>query len=693
MAKDMWVEETEDITYEANKIWANANVLRGTYMPDKYGDVIIPMTVIRRLECTLEPTKPKVLEEYKKDPSRAPKALCRDAGLQFYCVSEFTLAELLNDPDNLAANFNAYLDGFSDNVQQIVDGLDLRDHIKRMDGRNCLLPIVQSFATMNLYPDRFDSSRMGGIFENLVGRFYSNVDAGQYYTPRDIVRTMVALGLAEGSEDTYDAGRVISIYDGTAGTAGMLTAAEDYIKRYNPQAKVFCYGQEVMPQTYAVGLAEMLIRNQTAKNYVMANTLMHDEWPNMDVRYVFMNPPFGTEWGGNGASDANQEAAVIKEHERQHSRWGAGLPKKNDSQLLFLQAAANKLADNGRMVIVENGSPLFNGDAGSGESEIRRWLLEEDLVEAIIALSPSSFVNTGIAVYLWVISKNKAAHRKGKVQLVDATEIRHSMRKNQGEKRYELTKEDREEIVRLYTDFDDSDPRVKIFDYREFEYREYTVIQPMKRNYALSEERLEAMLAGKTLSSVWDEEAIQKLQEKDELKPSEEKKLAKLMVGKPAYDAIVDALKSNVSDDVYDNPDDFDKMLKGVLAGCDVTAAVRGKILEALSERDEDAQMQKDKKGNVIFDKDTKDTERVPLLEDVDEYMAREVYPYVPDAHVTFDEDLTKKKPVIKTGAEIPFTRYFYKYQTPETPEDVLAEVMELDAKADAGLKALLGGE
>ena len=239
MAKDMWVEETEDITYEANKIWANANVLRGTYMPDKYGDVIIPMTVIRRLECTLEPTKPKVLEEYKKDPSRAPKALCRDAGLQFYCVSEFTLAELLNDPDNLAANFNAYLDGFSDNVQQIVDGLDLRDHIKRMDGRNCLLPIVQSFATMNLYPDRFDSSRMGGIFENLVGRFYSNVDAGQYYTPRDIVRTMVALGLAEGSEDTYDAGRVISIYDGTAGTAGMLTAAEDYIKRYNPQAKVF----------------------------------------------------------------------------------------------------------------------------------------------------------------------------------------------------------------------------------------------------------------------------------------------------------------------------------------------------------------------------------------------------------------------------------------------------------------------
>lgn len=693
MVKDYWVEETEDIKEEADKIWKSANVLRGTYMPDKYGDVVIPMTVLRRLECTLEPTKAKVVAEYEKDPKRAPKALRRDADLEFYCVSKFDLAELLNDTDNLAANLNAYLDGFSSNVQDIFDGLNLRDHIKRMDQHNCLLPIVQIFAKMDLYPDRFDSSRMGGIFENLVGRFYSNVDAGQYYTPRDIVRTMVALGLAEGAEDTYDAGKVITVYDGTAGTAGMLTAAENYIKRYNPAATVACYGQEVMPQTYAVGLAELLIRKQGSLNYKRANTLMVDEWPNQSMRFVFMNPPFGTEWGGQGASDPDQEAAVIAEYEKPDSRWKAGLPKKNDSQLLFLQAAANKLTDNGRMVIVENGSPLFNGDAGSGESEIRRWLLEEDLLEAIIAISPSSFVNTGIAVYLWVISKNKAEHRKGKVQLIDATEIRHSMRKNQGEKRYELTREDRDDIVRLYTEFDDSDPRVKIFDYREFEYREYTVIQPMKRNYSLSEERLEAMLAGKALSGVWDEEAIEKLQAKEELTPRDEKKLAKLMAGKPAYDAIVDALRANVSDVVYDNPTDFERELKAALANCDVTAALRGKIMDALSERDEDAQVQVDKKGNVLFDKETKDTERVPLLEDVDEYMAREVFPYVPDAHVTFDEDLAKKAPVIKTGAEIPFTRYFYKYQTPEAPEDVLAEVMEIDSLANAGLKALMGGE
>ncbi|OUP38900.1 hypothetical protein B5F23_05400 [Olsenella sp. An188] len=695
MADIHWSEETEDITYEANKIWANANVLRGTYLPDKYGDVIIPMTVLRRLECALESTKERVLIEYDGDPNRPPRALRRDAGLQFYCTSRFTLAELLNDVDNLEANLYAYLDGFSDNVQDIFAGLSLRDHIKRMAEHNCLLPIVQNFATMDLYPSNFDSSRMGGIFENLVGRFYSNVDAGQYYTPRDIVRTMVALGLAEGAEDTYDAGKVITVYDGAAGTAGMLTAAENYIRRYNPAAIVKCYGQEVMPQTYAVGLAEMLIRNQDSSNFRQANTLMEDCWPNMSVRFVFMNPPFGTEWGGKGASDPNQEKYVTGEdagHSQRH-RWPAGLPKKNDSQLLFLQAAVNKLTDDGRAVIVENGSPLFNGDAGSGESEVRRWLLEEDLLEAIIALSPSSFVNTGIAVYLWVISKNKRPERKGKVQLIDATEIRHSMRKNQGEKRYELTREDREEIVRLYSEFDDTDPRVQIYDYREFEYREYTVMQPMRRNYAITDERIDAMLTGKTLSGVWDEEAISKLQEKDELKPSEQKKLAKLMGGRPAYDAIVDALRFGVSDEVFVDPKAFGDHLREVLKDCDVTTAVRNKIVGALSERDDDAPIQMDRRGDVIYDKSTKDTERVPMLEDVDEYMEREVYPYVPDAHVTFDENLAAKKPVIKTGVEIPFTRYFYKYQEPEDPETILAEVLKIEAEASATLATLVGGE
>lgn len=692
----VWNEETEDISYEANKIWANANVLRGTYMPDKYGDVIIPMTVLRRLECTLEPTKAKVLAAYEADPDRAPKALCRDAGLQFYCASKFTLAELLNDPDNIAANFFSYLDGFSSNVQDIFLGLNLREHIKRMTEHNCLLPIVQNFAAMDLYPDRFDSSRMGGIFENLVGRFYSNVDAGQYYTPRDIVRTMVALGLAEGAEDTYDTGKVITVYDGAAGTAGMLTAAENYIKQYNPASIVKCYGQEIMPQTYAVGLAEMLIRNQDSSNYRHANTLMQDCWPNTQVRFVFMNPPFGTEWGGKGASDPNQEAYVSgedTEHSQRH-RWPAGLPKKNDSQLLFLQAAVNKLVDGGRAVIVENGSPLFNGDAGSGESEIRRWLLEEDLLEAIIALSPSSFVNTGIAVYLWVISKNgKRPERRNKVQLIDATEIRHSMRKNQGEKRYELTREDREEIVRLYTAFDDSDPRVQIYDYREFEYREYTVIQPMRRNYAITNERIDDMLAGKTLKTVWDEDAIAKLQQKDELKPSEQKKLTKLMSGKPTYDAIVSALRNSISDDIFIDPKVFEVHLCNILRNCDLTTTLRKKILDALSKRDESAPIQKDRHGNVIYDKDTKDTERVPLLMDVEAYMKHEVYPYVPDAHITFDEDLAANKPIIKTGTEIPFTRYFYKYKNPENPEDILAEILELDEQVNASLISIAGDE
>ena len=310
-----------------------------------------------------------------------------------------------------------------------------------------------------------------------------------------------------------------------------------------------------------------------------------------------------------------------------------------------------------------------------------------------VAISPSSTVNPPIAVYHSANPTPTRAERKGKVQLIDATEIRHSMRKNQGEKRYELTREDREEIVRLYSEFDDSDPRAQIYGYREFEYREYTVVQPMRRNYAITDERIEAMLAGRALSGVWDEEAIAKLQEKDELKPSEQKKLARLMTGRPAYDAIVAALRGAVSDEVFVNPKAFGDRLREVLKNCDVTTALRNKIVDALSERDESAPIQTDRRGNVIYDKDTRDTERVPLLVDVDEYMEREVYPYVPDAHVTFDENLAAKKPVIKTGAEIPFTRYFYKYQEPENPEDVLAEVLEFDARAQSGLTALVDGE
>ena len=321
---------------------------------------------------------------------------------------------------------------------------------------------------------------------------------------------------------------------------------------------------------------------------------------------------------------------------------------------------------------------------------MRRWLLENDLLEAIIALPAGSFVNTGIGVYLWVISKHKDERRRGKVALINATEICHPMRKNQGFKRYQLTREDREEIVRLYSSFDQpDDPRVKVFDYREFEYREYTVMQPMRRNYALTDERIDAMLAAKTLKTVWDEDAIATLRQKKELKPSEEKRLAKLSEGKPAYDAIVAALREHVSGVVYKEPKAFTKAVNGALAGLDVKKSLRDKIVAALSERDESAELQRDRKSNVIYDKDTKDTERVPLLEDVDEYMEREVYPYVSEARYTFDEDLTKKKPVIKTGAEVPFTRYFYKYEQPEDPAAVLAEVLALDEQARTGLAAL----
>lgn len=344
MATDFWDDEIEDISREANDIWMFANILRntGTCQEDHYGDFILPMVVLRRLECTLEPTKDKVVAAFEADPERAPRALCKDAGLSFYCTSRLNLSELTNDSDNLVENFKSYLDGFSEVAQDIFNGLDLRARIDVMAEQNSLYTVVEHFAEMDLSPERFDSSRMGGIFENLVGRAYSNVSSGQRYTPRDVVHTMVSLALAEGCEDTYDAGKIVTLYDSAAGTAGMLTAAEAYIKHYNPDAKVECYGQEIDKQTYAVGLAEMLIKGQDARNYRKANTLETDCWPNRQMRLVLMNPPFGTEWGGDKAP-SGQEQKVIDESAKPNSRWGAGLPGKGDSQLLFLQGAVNKL--------------------------------------------------------------------------------------------------------------------------------------------------------------------------------------------------------------------------------------------------------------------------------------------------------------------------------------------------------------
>lgn len=532
----LWDESPIDVTPEVNFIWSIANKLRGSYMPDKYGDVIIPMTILRRLECALEPHKEAVLAKFAENPNYPPKAMYRVSGYQFYNTSPYTLKELCNEPDNIKSNFKVYIQGFSAEVQEIFNGLEMFSHIDKMDKDGCLFSVVQAFADLDLDPKTYDSIKMGYIFEHLIGKFYQNVDAGQFYTGRDIIKCLVAVLISEGCDDIFDDGKVVTVCDQACGTGGMLSTAYSFIKHYNPSADVRLFGQEFMPQSYAVGLAEMMIKGQNVENFRNADTFKEDCFPNIKMRFVLENPPFGTPWAGKDAK-AGQEDAVRNEFKRgKKGRWGAGLPSGGDSQLIFMQSAIDKMDDKvGRAAIIENNSPLFTGGTASGESQIRRWILDQDLLEAVIALPKDLFYNTGIATYVWILSKNKRSERRGYVQLIDATSIYHKLRKAAGNKKNELLPEDRSKIVKLYTAFEKNE-YCKIFKKEEFLYREYTVMQPLQRSYAITEERVEQMLADGTLNSVYDPAKVDELEEQGaQISVKDKMKLDKLYEQKPVY--------------------------------------------------------------------------------------------------------------------------------------------------------------
>lgn len=680
----LWDDNPVDVTPEANFIWSIANKLRGTYMPDKYGDVIIPMTILRRFECALAPTKAAVIEAYEKNPALPALALERKSGFQFYNTSHYDLKELQNESDKLAENFSNYIEGFSSNVQDIMKQLKLADHIKTMDEGGCLLTVVKAFSELDLNPATYDSIKMGYIFENLIGRFYQNVDAGQYYTGRDIIKCLVSILTAEGSDDIFEDHKVITVCDQACGTGGMLSTAYSYLKHVNPSADVRLFGQEYMGPSYAIGLAEMLIKGQDAKNFRHADTFKEDCFKDTKMRFVIENPPFGTPWSGKDAKEG-QETAVRKEFAKRatgHSRWRAGLPCGGDSQLIFMQSAIDKMDDKiGRAAIIENGSPLFTGGTASGESQIRRWMLENDLIEAIIALPTDLFYNTGIQTYVWILSKNKRDVRKGKIQLIDASGIYHKLRKGLGYKKNELSPEDRKKITELYTDFEKNE-FVKIYDNSE-----YTVMQPLQRSYAIAEDRIESMIQKGVLSSIYDEGKVYELEnsiETDaEKKAKELRTLKKLKENKPLYDSLLEALRNNLSDKVFYRLSDFEPVIKKILVGFD--KKIISKVIDGLSVMDKKAEIHKDKKG-IVYDAETKDTEIVKWDEKIDDYMAREVLPHIPDAkaffeaedeNATFEDDLLAKK--VKIGAEIPFTRYFYKYQEPISSEDLLKKFKELE--------------
>ena len=695
----MWDDRPVDVTTEVNFIWSIANKLRGTYQSDKYKDVIIPMTIIRRFECALEKTKEAVVKKFNENPNFPPKAMNRISGYSFYNTSPFSLKELLNDSNNIASNFKAYIAGFSANVQDIIHSLDFEKQIDKMDANDRLYNVVEAFSELDLDPATIDNVKMGYIFEDLIRRFSENAEAGDHYTGRDIIKLMVNILLAEGCPDIFDDGKVITVLDQACGTGGMLSTSYNYIRRLNPTADVRLFGQEINPESYAICLAEMLIKGQNAENIRYRDTMKEDCFSDRKMRFVIENPPFGTPWGGKDAG-TGVEAAVKEEYTKgKDGRFPAGLPGSGDMQLLFVQSAIDKMDDEiGRAAIIENGSPLFTGGTASGESQIRRWILQNDLLEAIIALPTDLFYNTGIATYIWVLSKNKRDERKGKVQLIDATSFYTKLRKALGNKRNEIGPEERKTITELYANFE-ANEYCKIFDNEDFMYREYTVMQPLQRSYAFSAERIEKLsqkfsgndLVNSKTGIVFPSAEVENAYQ--EYLKANEKSDDVLSKELWAYEAVKAKLVEADNGKVYYSLTEFMPVLEKFLADYTTNKKALDKIADGLSVMDKQAEIQKDKKGNVLYDKETKDTELVPYKQDIADYMQREVLPHVPDAKAFFEEDLSKKKPVIKTGAEIPFTRYFYKYQKPESSADLEAKFLELEQTVNDGIAKLFGGD
>lgn len=469
---------TKIVSEKASLIWSIADKLVGVYKPHEYGDVILPLTVIKRFDSVLSDTRDKVLEMAKKYPETFAKRdfiLKETAGQKFYNTSKYDFKKLLDDPDNIEENFYNYINGYSDEVKDIIKNFDLNKQIEKMAGNGILYQVIDTFNSekANLHPNYVSNIEMGYIFEEIIRRFneLSNEEAGQHYTPREVIELMINL-IFEDEEDLADSSKIKTVYDGACGTGGMLTASIEYAKKLNSSSRMLCYGQELNAQTYAICKADMLIKGEDSNNIRHGNTLSGDLFPGETFDYIIMNPPFGIEW-------KNEKAAVLKEAEKgSDGRFPAGTPAISDSQLLFLQNAVSKMKPEGsKIAIVHNGSALFKGDAGSGESEIRRYVIENDLLDCIIQLPNDMFYNTGIATYIWILSNKKPGHRVGKVQLINASEFYNKMRKNLGSKRNELSKEHIDNITKIYGDFVENEYS-KIFENEYFGYRKVTVLQP-----------------------------------------------------------------------------------------------------------------------------------------------------------------------------------------------------------------------
>lgn len=691
------MSENMNISKEVSMVWSIANKLRGVYKSDKYKDVIIPMVIIRRFECALSKTKDKVVEAYSNDKTTPEKILCKLSGYSFYNTSKFDLKELLNDSEHIAANFKSYINGFSPNVKTILlkDGLDFEPDIDKMAKNNRLLGVIKEFSTLDLNPETVDNHKMGYIFEDIIRRFSENAEAGDHFTPREVIKLMVKVLLSEGCDDLATPGKAITILDAACGTGGMLSTARESIMELNSNADVQLFGQEVNPESYGICLADMLIKGQDARNIRFQDTMKADCFSatlndrEQKMRFVIMNPPFGQPWGGKDAADG-VEVAVKKEFELGFKgRFGAGLPGTGDMQLLFMQHAISKLDENGRAAIITNGSPLFSGGTTSGESQIRRWMIENDLIEAIIGLPTDLFYNTGIGIYVFILSKSstKSPKRKGKIQLINAVgeEFWTPLRTSLGKKRKEISKIQINKIVDLYTEFKEN-KYCKIFDKEEFLYKEYAIYQPMQRSYGITEERIENLKNSGYLDNFYNQDKVEGLEMLDPIPTKEKNLLDKFKENKKIYDDIFKTLKNNKTDKIYKNKKEFIVMITKLF---DLPKNVLDKIVDGLSIMDKTAEIQRNKNGEIIIDPLSKDTEIVKYTKDIKEYMCEEVLPHIPDAIEFFEENLNAKKPVIRTGAEFPFTRYFYEYQEPEKSELLEKEFLDIELSLNKRIEDL----
>ena len=693
-----------DVTKEVNLVLSIANSLRGAFEAEKYKDVIIPMVIIRRFECALDETKEKVIKLYEQDAKKPSQFYERESGYPFYNTSRFTLKTLLDDSDNIESNFNSHIDGFSENVKEILNHLDIKNQIKKMNKANRLYGVVKKFSEIDFNPKTIDNHKMGYIFEDIIRRYSENIDAGDHYTPREVIKLMVEILLAENCDDilTGDS-KVITILDAACGSGGMLSTAHDYIKLKNSSSDIRLFGQEILESSHAICAADMLIKGQDIRNIKggekEANTLKYDCFENQKMRFVIMNPPFGTPWGGKDAPDGQEKSVKDEYNKGFDGRFGAGLPATTDAQLLFMQHAVNKLSADGRAAIITNGSPLFSGGTTSGESQTRRWLLENDYIEAIIGLPNQLFYNTDIGIYIFIISKNKRKDRKGKVQLINAVDMYKPLRKSLGKKRREIDLESRKTIANIYAEFKESD-KCKIFSNEEFLYKEYVVYQPLQRTGSIDLKQIEKLEKSdlfKNNVNIFNQIEFEELLEMNPRSKDQEKKYQKYIKGKQFVKEIIKLLKKNSTEEKFKDYSIFEKKIKSIIKNVEGYSDSRlGNICLELSKIDKTAIIQKDSKGKIKIDSKTKDTEIVKLSQDVDEYFKKDVLPHVPDAIYFYDYDESKKvtsNNKEKLGAEIPFTRYFYKYITPKSSDSLLGDFMKLEEELSGDITNILKSE